>query len=303
MLLKCPCHHTYLVQHIYLLQTFVLNPRIHFLKAWDLWKMEMTSFFIFLTWGGGGCSFCINPCNSFRFHHLHRPGELGSYKVRDSHSSDSACTESIVWPLRHSVPAPFQNLRALRILSTVRKSSLSHEQTEKTPGAFPEWRSSVRGDQGPSRSKTCTISSKAYDAFCYFHPNSVKKSDISYFQRNLWGQVSHLSSSTLQSQTPLYYFKTQTHQFAPLLLSPRLPYTRVDMQRFGFLFRTHVFPGWLYNTTRLQRANLCLCQELHLHKRLCHAPDAGWVKSGRNPQHAHIYLSCSWFTGTIQCHP
>lgn len=103
----------------------------------------------------------------------------------------------------------------------------------------------MRGDQGPSRSKTCTVSSKAYDPSCYFHPYLVKKTDISYFQRNVWREASHLSSSTLQSQTRLLcYFQPPNHWFAPLLLSPRLPHTRVDMQRFAFLCPKHVFPLW-----------------------------------------------------------
>lgn len=52
-----------------------------------------------------------------------------------------------------------------------------------------------------------------------------------------------------------------------------------------------------------KRANLRPCQGLHPHKWPCHAPGPGWVKRGRNPQHAHVHLSSSSLTGIIPRHP
>lgn len=140
-MLKCPCHRTCLVQHIYLLQTFVLNPTTHFLKVWDLWKMEIFYvLFCVLNWVGGS-PFFITPLSFFPLHH-HSQHPRGVGKLQGKRFLLFLLSLYCVWSSRpvsyllHLVLAPFQNIRAFKILSTGRKSSLSHKQTEKTSWVF-----------------------------------------------------------------------------------------------------------------------------------------------------------------------
>lgn len=193
--------------------------------------------------------------------------------------------------------------QSARVPPNGEKKLLIPRANRNSSWGFPRVKCCARGP-GTQQVKNLHRVFQSLWSLLLFSPLVSEKTDVSYFQRNLRREASHLSSSTLQSQTRLLcYFQPQNHWFAPLLLSPRLPHTRVDMQRFAFLCPKHVFPLWLSSTARLQRANLRPCQELHLHKWLCHAPGPGWVKRGRNPQHTHVHLSCSSLTGIIPCHP
>lgn len=196
MLLKCPCHCTYSVRYIYLSKTFVLNIRIHFLKAWDSWKMDMALLLV-----GIGNSFCTNISHPFWFPHIYCPGEPGRSKARHCRS---ACAQTA--PADLEGPCATQNL----LLSKAFPGSSQQWERLLLPGAAEPlvWHClQEAGDQGvtfSALSTTCTVSAKAYDPCRYFQPSSLKNTDIACFQRNLQREASYLSGSTLQSQTSLF---------------------------------------------------------------------------------------------------
>lgn len=152
--------------------------------------------FNFLNWSMCG-SFCINSFSSFSFSSSLSSRGAGKLQGRDSCSSCSACTET--------APDHFGSYGTQYLLFSKTEHSGSSRQwgkapypmtkTKKNPGALPEWRSTVWGDERPRRSKTCTTSSKAYDPFC---DSPSKKTKISCIQMTFQQESSHLSGSTLQ---------------------------------------------------------------------------------------------------------
>lgn len=230
MLLKCPCHCTYSVRYIYLSKTFVLNIRIHFLKAWDSWKMDMALLLV-----GIGNSFCTNISHPFWFPHIYCPGEPGRSKARHCRS---ACAQTA--PADLEGPCATQNL----LLSKAFPGSSQQWERLLLPGAAEPlvWHCLQEGgDQGVTSSAlstTCTVSAKAYDPCRYFQPSSLKNTDIACFQRNLRREASYLSGSTLQPQTSL--FAVSKHYLTPPSLS-RFPNPRDCIQRVVSPFCTDVF--------------------------------------------------------------
>lgn len=131
--------------------------------------------FNFLNWGMHG-PFYIKSLSFFSFSSHSHPGELGSYKVK-----------ILILPAQPALKLlqAILALMALSICSFPKQSTqvpLNSEKKllipwpnqKKNTGILPEWRSTVWGLQGPSRSKTCTPSSKVYDPFVNCPPKRPK---------------------------------------------------------------------------------------------------------------------------------